>query len=164
MHFGPALQDIFPVLHGSEAHMSPSLQETQLPELQTMFVPHMVPSEAAVPVSTQFIVPVEQLYIPTWQRLVGMQLPPATQATHMPARQTLVFAVAPQSLPLATLPLSPQTYVPVEQDDVPVLQLFAGMQLMLLTQGLQVPALQTAVFGVVPQSLPFAAFPLSPQT
>jgi hypothetical protein len=51
-HFGPLEQDIFPVSHGSDtAQASPTVHETQLPELQTRFFPQLVPSSATVPVS-----------------------------------------------------------------------------------------------------------------
>jgi hypothetical protein len=110
-HFGPLEQDIFPASHGLDSGQeSPSLQETQLPALQTRCEPHVVPSEALVPVSWQVMLPVEQLYIPTWQGLLGVQLPPGVQDMHEPARQYLFgLAVVPQFVPLGTLPVSPHT-------------------------------------------------------
>lgn len=100
-----------PASHGSETGQGePSLHDTQLPELQTMFIPQLVPSEAGLPVSWQVMVPVEQLYIPAWQGLLGMQLPPAVHDMHWPPRQTLLgLDVVPQFVPLGALPDSPHT-------------------------------------------------------
>jgi hypothetical protein len=153
------------VLHGSETgQVAPSVHETQLPELQTMFgvVPHDIPSGAFVPVSAQVMLPVEQLYIPTWQALLGVQLPPAVQSMHMPPRQTrLGLAVVPQLVPFWTLPLSAQVIVPVEQDVIPVLHGFVGEHDMPTTQSvLHEPLLQTPL---VPQAVPFGALPLATQ-
>jgi hypothetical protein len=108
---GPAEQDIVPVSHGSDTGQeSPSVHDTQLPALQTMWLPQVVPSLALVPVSWQVMLPVEQLYIPTWQGLLGVQLPPAVQETHWPALHTRFgLAVVPQLLPLGALPVSPHT-------------------------------------------------------
>jgi hypothetical protein len=61
----PELQEIVPSSQGFErAQVPPALHETQLPELQTMFIPHEVPLETAFPVSWQDIVPVWQLTVP----------------------------------------------------------------------------------------------------
>jgi hypothetical protein len=40
---------------------SPSVQETQLPELQTRFIPQLVPSFALLPLSWHVMFPVAQL-------------------------------------------------------------------------------------------------------
>lgn len=40
------------------AQLPPATHEVQLPPLQTMFIPHDVPSETAFPVSWHDIVPV----------------------------------------------------------------------------------------------------------
>jgi hypothetical protein len=55
----PELQEIVPCWHGFErAQVPPAMQEVQLPELQTMFIPQEVPSETLFPVSWHDIVPV----------------------------------------------------------------------------------------------------------
>jgi hypothetical protein len=55
----PVAHDVVPVAHGLPpgAHATPAEHATQLPLLQTMFVPHPVPSDAWLPVSPQAIPP-----------------------------------------------------------------------------------------------------------
>jgi hypothetical protein len=61
----PDMQEIIPISHAfGRAQVPPAVQETQLPVLQTMFIPHDVPSETLLPVSWQVEVPVWQLSIP----------------------------------------------------------------------------------------------------
>jgi len=82
-HRGPEEQDILPALQGFDMGQgSPSVHETQLPELQTRFVPQSVPSDALLPVSWQVMFPVAQLYTPVWQGLLGVQLPVGVQDMH----------------------------------------------------------------------------------
>jgi len=67
----------------------------------------------------------------------------------------------PQEVPFATLPVSAQTEVPVEQEIAPVRQAVAGVQAAPSAQSPQAPALQTLF---VPHSVPFGRFPVSAQT
>lgn len=67
----------------------------------------------------------------------------------------------PQEVPVATFPVSAQTDVPVAQDVAPVRQAFAGVQLTPAVHDPQAPLLHTLF---VPQEVPFATFPVSPQT
>jgi hypothetical protein len=63
----PVLQEVVPVRHGFPLtlQLAPAVQLTQLPvELQTLFVPQLVPAATRVPVSLQTGVPVEQDSIP----------------------------------------------------------------------------------------------------
>jgi hypothetical protein len=82
----------------------------------------------------------------------GLQLWLLMQGMHMPALQTAVFTVAPQSLPFAAFPLSAQVIVPVPQAVLPVLHVLVGLQLFPAMQVTHIPALQT-LLG--PQVLPF---------
>jgi hypothetical protein len=83
-------------------------------------VPHAVPFAASVPASVQTGVPVPQLNVPLWQGPVGgVQGVPAAQAAHAPPPHTLPV---PHAVPSATLPVFPQTDVPVAHDVVPVWQ------------------------------------------
>ena len=100
-------------------HASPAVQETQVPELQTMFVPHEVPL-AMFAASTQTGAPVLQAVVPVRQGLpVTAQIAPCLQSTQMPvALQTLS---GEQLVPTARfVPLSVQVGVPVEQASAPV--------------------------------------------
>jgi hypothetical protein len=99
-------------------HETPAVHDTQLPELQTRFVPHDVPL-ATLADSTQTGAPVLHVVVPVRQGLpVTGQLAPTLQSVQAPvAPQTLSL---PQAVPAATsVPLSVQTGVPVEQPSVP---------------------------------------------
>ena len=99
-------------------HDSPAVHDTQLPELQTRFVPHDVPL-ATFADSTQTGAPVLHVVAPVRQGLpVTAQVAPTLQSVQLPvALQTLSL---PQAVPAATsVPLSVQTGVPVEQPSVP---------------------------------------------
>ena len=99
-------------------HDSPVVHDTQLPELQTRFVPHEVPL-ATFADSTQTAVPVPHAKVPVRQGLlVTAQIAPILQSTQAPvALQTLSCA---QLVPTATfVPLSVQVGVPVEQASAP---------------------------------------------
>ena len=62
----PVAHEIVPTAQAFDrGQVPPAVQATQLPALQTMFVPHPVPSGAAVPLSWQVIFPVSQLKAPT---------------------------------------------------------------------------------------------------
>ncbi len=100
-------------------HEPPALHTTQLPPLQTIPLPHVVPA-ALFRLSAQTDVPVEQEVVPVLHALAGWQALPATQVTHMPALQT---NPDPQPIPSASeTPLSPQTPAPVLHESVPVWQ------------------------------------------
>jgi hypothetical protein len=61
----PDMQEIMPISHAlGRVQAPPAVQETQLPELQTMLFPQVVPSLTLLPVSWQADVPVWQLSIP----------------------------------------------------------------------------------------------------
>jgi hypothetical protein len=97
----------------------PTVQGTQLPLLQTMFVPQLVPF-ATFPDSVQTGAPVLQVYPAVRQGLVLMvQDAPTVQSTHVPVGLQTLFV--PQLVPAATFVLlSVQTGDPVEQASVPV--------------------------------------------
>jgi hypothetical protein len=67
----------------------------------------------------------------------------------------------PQEVPLATLPVSAQTEVPVAQAIAPVRQTVAGVQAAPSAQSPQAPALHTLF---VPHVVPLGTFPVSAQT
>src|SRR5262245_5952728 len=111
-------QDCVPAWHkfvGVPA--SRTVQGRQLPLLQTMFVPQVVPF-ATFPDSVQTGKPVLHVYPAVRQGLpLTVQVAPTVQSPHVPALQTLF---GPQVAPLATfVPLSVQTGAPVEQLSVP---------------------------------------------
>jgi hypothetical protein len=120
----PVMHDVMPSLHGSGGeHATPAAHATQLPVRQTRFIPQLVPLATDVPVSWQVGAPVEQVCVPVWQGLVGVQAPPAVQSRHIPLLHTRLI---PHAVPLATLPVSAQTEVPVMHEVAPVLHGFVG--------------------------------------
>ena len=61
----PVAHEMIPTAHAFDSgQLPPAMQATHLPALQTMSVPHVVPSGAAAPLSWQVIVPVSQLVLP----------------------------------------------------------------------------------------------------
>jgi len=156
----PVEHEIVPSLQGSDGvHATPAVHGTQLPVLQTWFVPHVVPLASDVPASWQVGLPVMQVSVPLWQGLaVGVQLPPGVHETQMPPLHTWLL---PHVAPFATLPVSAQTAVPVTHEFAPVLHLLEGWQLAPGTQMTQAPLLQTLS---VPHAAPLARFlPVSAQ-
>ena len=150
----PDLHEIAPTSQGfGRVQVPPAVHETQLPALQTMSIPHEVPSETAFPVSWQDIVPVWQLVVPVSHGLMGVQLTPLVQEVHVPPLHTLFV---PHDVPSAAFPATVQTEVPVEQDVIPVLHRLLGWQLMPAVQEAHVPALHTLL---VPHDVPSATFP-----
>ena len=148
------MHEIAPTSQGfGRVQVPPAVHETQLPALQTISIPHEVPSETAFPVSWQDIVPVWQLVVPVSHGLVGVQLAPLVQEVHVPPLHTLFV---PHDVPSAAFPATVQTEVPVEQDVIPVLQRLLGWQLMPAVQEAHVPALHTLL---VPHDVPSATFP-----
>jgi hypothetical protein len=154
----PVEQDVIPVLHMLVGwQLTPAVQLLHVPLLQTLFVPHDVPS-ATFPVSPQTEVPVVHDVAPVLQRLVGWQAVPVVHAPQVPLSQTLLL---PHDIPSATFPVSAQTEVPVTQEVVPVRHALVGWQLTPALQVLHVPPLHTLF---VPQVVPLARFcPVSEQ-
>jgi len=108
---------------GFPVQAPPAVHATQAPDpLQTMLVPQLVPADL-LPPSTQVIAPVEQEVVPFLQMLgLVVQAAPAVQAPQVP--EPLQTMLVPQLTPAALLPPSTQVIAPVEQEDVPSLQLF----------------------------------------
>ena len=71
-------------------HESPSVQATQLPALQTWFVPHEVPLVRLVLESMHTELPVAHEVMPLWHALVGTQVKLAVQEVQLPPLQTLL--------------------------------------------------------------------------
>jgi hypothetical protein len=155
----PVVHDVLPYLHGLlGVQVRPAVQETQLPVLQTMFMPQVAPSASEVPASVQTALPVEQDSVPLWQGLVGTHDPPAAQATQPPLLQTMF---GPQLVPFGRFPVSAQTDAPVTHEVAPVRQRLVGWQLAAEVQVLQLPLLQTLL---VPHTVPLTSMlPLSAQ-
>ena len=80
-------------------HVAPALHVTQLPPMQTMLVPQLVPF-ARLPDSLHTGDPVAHTVVPVLQTLVGWQLEPPAHATHAPALHT---RSVPQVVPFARL-------------------------------------------------------------
>jgi hypothetical protein len=148
----PVTHDVAPVLHTLVGwQLTPPVHETQLPVLQTLFVPQVVPLARLLPVSEQLIEG-EQTVMPAWQAFAGAQARPAVQATHTPVLHTMFV---PHIVPLATLPVSVHTGAPLVQTVAAVRQgLPLTVQLAPAVQETQLPeALQTLF---VPQLVPAA--------
>jgi hypothetical protein len=165
LHTGePDEQSIAPVLHGLPvSQVAPWLHVPQLPLLHTLPDPHIVPFGTAVFVSRHVCVPVEQLYVHTWQALVGVQVPPAAQATQLPLLHTFPDPHPAGVEPLARFPVSAHWDEPDEHDVFPVLQGFEGWQVWFAVHELQLPLLQTLSF-VLAQDVPFALLLVSLHT
>jgi hypothetical protein len=67
-----------------------------VPDLQVRFVPQLVPSGTAVPVSWQTGIPVVQLMVPVWQTLLGAQERPQPSLSQRPFMQT---TLVPHAVP-----------------------------------------------------------------
>jgi hypothetical protein len=131
----------------------PLLQAAQVPALQTIPVPQVVPA-ALLPLSTQTDEPVAQDVAPVLHALVGWQVVPAVQVTHIPVRQT---RLDPQVIPSGWfVVVSAQTAAPVSQASVPLWQGLAGGQLAPAVQAAQVPFAHTML---APQAVPLGLFP-----
>ena len=91
------------------------MQVTQAPELHTMLAPHIVPFWR-LPCSTQTGEPVAHDVAPVLHGLVGWQLAPDAQLTHVPALQTLSvphWAPLASDWPVSEQPIAgAQTVVP----------------------------------------------------
>jgi hypothetical protein len=131
----------------------PLLQGAQVPALQTMPVPHIVPA-ALLPLSTQTDEPVAQDVVPVLHALGGWHTVPAVQETHIPARQT---RSEPQVIPSGWfIVVSVQTAPPVSQASVPLWQGLVGGQLAPAMQATQAPLVHTML---APQGVPLGLFP-----
>jgi hypothetical protein len=97
---------------------TPTVHDTQTPELHTRFVPQEVPL-ATFPDSAQTGAPVLHVVPPVRQGLpVTVQLAPTVQSPQTPVALQTLFV--PQLVPAATsVPVSVQTGVPVVQACVP---------------------------------------------
>src|SRR5579859_6164997 len=106
----PVLHASVPALQGLlTGHVAPTLHATQVPLLQTLSVPHIVPSGASMAWSTQAGV-FPHVSFPAWQGLSGTQLAPSVHMTQSPLLQTIF---EPQVVPSAAFPVSVQTAFPV---------------------------------------------------
>jgi hypothetical protein len=150
----PVEHDVVPVLQGSLGWQdAPAVHAMQAPPLQTWPVPQAVPSVRFWLLSPQLMLG-EQLVVPVWHGLAGVQLRPDVQATQAPPLHT--FPV-PHGVPFWTFPVSRQTGAPVLQTVMPVRQaLPVTAQLAPAAQETQLPlALQTMS---VPHAVPAATF------
>lgn len=112
-------QTVMPAWQRLDAtQVSPAVQATHAPSLQTRFVPQAVPL-ATFPDCMQTAAPLLQTVVPVRQGAVeSEQLAPAWQLTQVPVPPQTMFV--PQLVPTETsFPLSLQTGVPVEQASVP---------------------------------------------
>ena len=122
-------------------HIAPAAHGEHAPILQTLSVPHEVPSVTFIPVSTQ-LTDGEQTVVPAWHALAGTHESPAMHVTQVPPLHTLSL---PHGVPVGVLPDSMHTGEPVLHAVVPVRQgLLAIAQLDPATHATHMPvALQT---------------------
>jgi hypothetical protein len=138
----------------------PGEQLTQVPPLQTWFMPHVVPL-GVLPDSMQTGAPVLQAVVPVRHGLPATeQAAPATHVTHVPAElQTLS---CPHALPGGTpIPVSLQVGAAPAQSSRPVWHALVGVHASPVTHGLHVPSWQTRP---EPQVEPFGLLSVSVQT
>ncbi len=119
------------------------LQVAQVPPQHSPPVPHGVLSATLVLVATHVCVPVAQDVMPVLQGFEGgMHGTPAAHAWHDPA--VLQTLPAPQSAPASTLEKLAHIDVPVEHENVPILQgLLGDVHWPLATHATQPPSSQT---------------------
>ena len=89
-----------------------------MPERQTRLFPQPVPSASDVIASLQVAPLALHDWVPLWQGLLGAQLVPAVQATHVPPKQTLPL---PHMVPSGWFAVSMQAETPVAHEVVPSL-------------------------------------------
>ncbi len=157
----PVVHDVVPVRQGLVGwQLAPAVQDTQVPALQTLFVPQEVPFDRLCVVSEQLIVGT-QVMVPAWQGLDGAQAIPAVHDAQAPLLHT---RSVPQEVPLAAFPDSVQTGAPVSQVVIPVRQgLPETVQAVPAWHATQLPVALQTLF--VPQLVPVAtSVPLSLQT
>lgn len=115
----PVTHEVTPVRQAFDGWQpAPEVHETQVPLLQTLFIPQAEPLARFLPVSEQLMLG-EQTVTPAWQGFGAVQASPAAQTTHVPLLQTMLV---PQDIPLATLPASVQTGTPLSHATAPVRQ------------------------------------------
>lgn len=137
----------------------PSMQDTQLPFLQTRFVPQRVPLLRLVPASTQEGVPVLHDSSPSWHGLAGTHAEPALQASQSPSLHT---RFEPHELPFGAFPESTHTEDPVSHETTPVLHGVLGVQGASAVHAVHSPWLHT---WPVPQAVPLLTeSPVSPHS
>jgi len=113
----PVTHDVAPVLHTLAGwQLAPAVQFPQVPLLQTLFVPQVVPLTRFRPVSEQ-VIDGEHVCVPAWHGFVGMQAVPAVHEVQLPPLHTMLV---PHEVPSATFADSTQTGAPVLQVIVPV--------------------------------------------
>jgi hypothetical protein len=160
----PVAQLVRPVKHGFglvvQTMLAVHAPQVPLP-LQTMFVPQLVPAAMLLP-STQVIVPDEQAVMPLRHGFgLPVQAMPAVQLPQAP--EPLQTRLLPQLVPAALLVPSTQVEAPVAQEVMPFLQMFGlVVQTVPAVHGTHVPPALHTMF--VPQLVPGALFPVSPQT
>jgi hypothetical protein len=155
----PVTQDVVPFLHevGLVVHAMPAVQAPQIPALQTMFVPHVVPF-ATFPVSPHTGTPVTHEVAPVLQWFVGWQAAPLVHTPQVPLLQTMFV---PHDAPFARFrPVSAHVIVGA-QVCVPAWHRFAGVQASPVVHDVHAPLLQTMF---VPHDVPLATLPDSVQT
>ena len=85
----PVEHEVWPTLQGSVGvQATPAVHGTQLPELQTWFIPQLVPLLSGVPVSMQVGLPVVQICVPEWHGLLGAHATPDVHETQLPSLHT----------------------------------------------------------------------------
>jgi len=157
----PVAHEVAPVRHGFGGwQVAPAVQATQVPLLQTWFVPHATPSARFVPVSVHAIAG-EQACFPAWHGFGGVHDNPVVHDKQLPALQTMFV---PHEVPFAWFPASAHTGTPVLHVVVPVRQGFPETaQLAPTVQSPQAPAAEQTLS--VPQLVPAGSgVPLSLQT
>jgi hypothetical protein len=90
-----------------------------MPERQTRLFPQPVPSASDVIASVQMAPDALHDWVPLWHGLLGAQLVPALQATHVPVMQTFPL---PHMVPSGWFVVSMQAETPVAHEVVPTLQ------------------------------------------
>jgi hypothetical protein len=110
----PVEHEVTPALHAFPlaVQLAPAVQAAHVPEEQTLFVPHVVPSGAWVPVSVQTKLPPAQETVPTSHGLAaGTHPAPFVHAAHAPSLQ---YRLSPQDIPFGAVPPGVHTATPVE--------------------------------------------------
>jgi hypothetical protein len=155
----PVVQLVWPVWQTFRGvHDRPAEHALQLPRSQTLLVPQPVPF-GTLPDDTQRGAPVEQSMTPVLHRFDGEHVPPAAQVLHEPLSQTWL---APHGDPFGSLALvSVHDGVPPVQASTPAWHGLAGVQAAPGEQVAHEPLSQTLP---VPQLVPSATLPVSPQT
>ena len=97
----------------------PAVHAEQVPPLQTMLLPQVVPLATLVEVATHVCDPVEQSVLPTRHGFDGVHVRPAVHDTHCPPLHTWLV---PQLVPLDTLPAETHCMLPVVHEYVPFTQ------------------------------------------